>query len=278
MELTTNTVLQFNPLKIQTHFEGVDQYNLFLKKFLNLYHIPFYKDGLDLILSKIFLKQVNFEIKIIKNWDTNVGCYLTEKKKVYNKIIGAFTNILDHRIIIRQLSENVLAHEIAHFVEIESQISLDNNFKKAIITDLRNNSTGNIALKAEIKRIFIDQVKQYPENQIISEFFARFFEIYALSKEILPKSAFTINEVDDYFINSKNWIKNNFYTKIKSKIDQNITKISFDLINNPNFKENHKFTDRTNSFYTKEDNSGKTSWSANVKSNSDWENIFKHKK
>ncbi|MFT5795066.1 MAG: hypothetical protein ACI9W5_000011 [Ulvibacter sp.] len=274
MELTQEISSRFNPLKAQIHFEGVNRYDLFLKKLLNLYHIPFYKSGLDLILTKSFEKKVNFDIKIIKDWDTNVGCYLTEKKKIYNKIIGTFTHILDHKIIIRKLSENVIAHEVSHFVEIESGIMLDQNFKNAMITDLSNNSTGNIALKAEINRLFIEQVKPYPQNQIISEFFARFFEIYAISKELSTISAFSIAEIDNYFVNTRNWIKNDFYPKIRSKINQNISRTTFDLINDPNFKQTHKFTDKTESFYKRVDNTGKKTWSANVGSNAEWEGKF----
>ncbi len=145
--------------------------------------------------------------------------------------------------------------------------------------DLTNESSGNIALKSEVKRLFIEQVKSYPKEQIISEFFARFFEIYALSKELSTlNSAFTIAEIDHYFVNSKNWIKNNFYPKIQEKINQNISKLTFALINDPNFRQNHKFTDKTESFYKRANKSGQKTWSANVRSNYDWNNMFNKKK
>ena len=58
--------------------------------FSQLYRIDLYKDGLDLILTKLSQKQLNFEVKIIKDWDTNIGCFLTEQQSVFDKTIGKF--------------------------------------------------------------------------------------------------------------------------------------------------------------------------------------------
>ncbi len=61
----------------QIRFEGADNSEKFLKSFLDLYRIELFKDGLDLILTKIKEKHLRFEIKVTKGWDTDVGCFLT---------------------------------------------------------------------------------------------------------------------------------------------------------------------------------------------------------
>ena len=68
-----------------TKFEGANESKKFATFFTNLYGIELYKNGLDLILTKAQQGALTFEIKIIKGWDTNVGCYLTDQRKIYNK-------------------------------------------------------------------------------------------------------------------------------------------------------------------------------------------------
>ena len=36
MEISQNIISEFNPLKTKIYFEGVDRYDIFLKKLLNL--------------------------------------------------------------------------------------------------------------------------------------------------------------------------------------------------------------------------------------------------
>lgn len=272
--ITSDIIKKFQPLENQIIFEGREKYQEFLRILINLYKIPIYKDGLDLIIGKTFAKKVKFEIKIIKDWDTNIGCYLTEQKKIYNKFLNRFTHILDHKIIIRKLSANVMAHEIGHFLEIESGISLDSGFKDAVITDLTNDSTANIALKAEIKRLFINDVKSYPNHQITSEFFARFFEIYSIAKGLSLRNAFTMAEIDNYFINANNWVKNSFLPKIKPLISNDIAILSNDLMQKNIHQDTPKFSDNIDRFHKRVNDQGGSSWSKNVKSNADWSNKF----
>ena len=66
----------------QLEFEGVANEDKFIKLFCDLYRIELFKDGLDLILTKVAEKKLRFEVKIVKGWDTNIGCFLTEKKTV----------------------------------------------------------------------------------------------------------------------------------------------------------------------------------------------------
>src|SRR6056300_1208758 len=108
----SNIIYQkFSP---QTTFEGLNNIDKLCKMFSQLYRIDLYKDGLDLILTKLAQKQLTFEVKIIKDWDTNIGCFLTQQQGVFDKAIGKFFTKKSLKIILRQLSYNVLAHEMAH--------------------------------------------------------------------------------------------------------------------------------------------------------------------
>jgi len=70
----------------QLEFEAARDDEKFCRFFGNLYGIEIFKDGLDLILSKLATKQIRFEIKIIKSWDTNQGCYLRGLEPASNSL------------------------------------------------------------------------------------------------------------------------------------------------------------------------------------------------
>jgi hypothetical protein len=252
-------------------FEGVNESKKFSRIFTGLYGIALYKDGLDLILTKAKSNQLTFEVKIIKGWDTNVGCYLTDQRKIYNKILKTFTHQLDHKIILRSFAVNVLAHEMAHCLEIESGLVLNENFRTAIGYDMKNRKPESVVLAAEIQRLMVDALKFYPPNQFISELFARYFELLSISRDVDPSGSFLTTQVSDFFANSSKWIKLVFNAKIKSKIDPKIAAYTSNLVDSGNFKQEKKFADQSRSFHKKINEAGKKAWSGNVNSNANWQ-------
>ncbi len=253
------------------HFEGVNESKKFVDQFISLYGIRLYKDGLDLILTKAKQKNLTFEVKIIKGWDTNQGCYLSDQRKIYNKFLKTFTNNLNHKIIIRNFAVNVLAHEMAHCLEVESDLVLNEDFRKAIGFDMKNRKPESVVLAAEMQRLMIDALKSYPSYQFISELFARYFELLSISRDVEPNGSFTTKQVMDFFVNTSKWIEQIFNSQIRSKIDQEISAYSTDLIANNNFKSEKKFADNAKSFHKKIDSGSAKSWSRNVNSNSAWQ-------
>jgi len=251
-------------------FEGANESKKFTSQFISLYGISLFKDGLDLILTKASEGNLTFEIKIIKGWDTNQGCYLSDQRKIYNKFLKTFTNNLDHKIIIRNFATNVLAHEMAHCLEVESGLVLDEDFRKAIGFDMKNRSPKSVVLKAEIQRLMVDALKTYPNYQFISELFARFFELLSNSRDVNQNGVFLTSQVIEFFTNSSKWIDEVFNQQIQSKIDREIANYTFDLVKNNNLKQEKKFADNSKSFHKKITTDGK-SWSKNTKSNLDWQ-------
>ena len=257
-----------------TEFEGISEIDRFSTAFRNIYKSTILRPSLDLALTEVQKKHLTFEIKIIKDWDTNFGCYLSEQRKFYNKYIGSWVHKKQSKIILRNLTPSLIAHETAHATEVESGVTLGNEFRQAIGLDMKGRMPKNVAFAAKFKRIIIDGIKPYPQNQVISELFARFFEIIAESRPISPNSAFTEEEVKDFFINSSNWLSKIFNPKLQSKIDskiQNQTKnLQFDD------KKYNLFAHKINSFHKRTDSAGKKTWAANVKSNAAWHESWKN--
>lgn len=251
-------------------FEGVNESKKFAQQFASLYGIGLYKDGLDLILTKAKQGGLTFEVKIVKGWDTNQGCYLTDQRKVYNKFLKTFTHSLDHKIIIRNFAVNVLAHEMAHCLEVESGLVLNEDFRKAIGFDMKDRQPESVVLAGEIHRLMVDALKTYPSYQFISELFARYFELLSTSRDVVQNGSYATEQVMEFFVNTSKWIREVFNPKIRSKIDQEIAAYTTNLIANNEFKTEKKFADNAKSFYKKVDISGQKSFSRNVGSNANW--------
>jgi hypothetical protein len=263
-------------LRSTTSFEGVNEITKFSEIFQLLYKTPLLKPSLDFSLTQIQKNHLKFEIKIIKNWDTNSGCYLSEQRTFYNKFIGSWSRKSYNKIILRNLFPSLIAHEMAHGVEIESGINFDNDFRQAIGFDMKGKTPKNQMFAGKFQRIFIEGIKLYPKDQIISELFARFFEILAEAKPISKNSGFTADEVKDFFYNSWNWIEKTLNPLLKSKINPEISKFSAKL-DTASMQE--KFTHKTESFFKRVDSQGKKTWTTNVKSNADWQKSWdKHQK
>jgi hypothetical protein len=252
----------------QLQCEGVDASEKFTKLFCDLYRIELFKDGLDLILTKLQEKQIRFEIKIIKGWDTNVGCFLTEKKSFYDKTLGKFLHQNSPKIILRQMSYNVLAHEMAHALEFESGINLGEEFRVAIGLDMKGRNPQSITLQAEIKRLMVEALRSYPPHQFLSELFARYFELLSISRNVCAKGDFTTLEVMSFFENTTNFISKIFNQKIKLKIDQKISGLTNEIASQVKLAApQQKFQENVESIQKK----SAGSWSKTVKSNANWQ-------
>lgn len=258
----------------QLDFEGADRSEKFLKFFFDLYRIELFKDGLDLILTKIKEKHLRFEIKITKGWDTNVGCFLTEKKNFYDQALQKFLQQKSLKIILRQLSYNVMAHEMAHALEFESGINLGEEFRQAIGFDMKNREPQMITLKAEVKRLMVEALKAYPAQQFLSELFARYFELLSISRNVCEVGSFATSDVMSFFENTTNFIKKIFNPKIKSKIDPKIAAMTSEIVKQIKLsKPQQKFQEKVESFHQKTPQ--QKTWSKNVKSNAAWQEGWK---
>lgn len=252
-------------------FEGVREVQKFATQFKNLYGIGVYKDGLDLILTRAKQDKIIFEVKIIKGWDTNLGCYTTDQEKVYNKLLKTFTFKKRHKITIRDFQISTLAHEMGHLLEVESGLVLNEDFRKAIGIDINGRKPDNLALAGDVERIMMKALESYTKDHVMAELFARYFELLSLSRAINHNGSYSEFQVTDFFINTTNWIKSAFNPRIKAKIDPKIAAYTADLIAAKENETEKKFADNSTSFFKRVDDSGAKSWSGNVHSNSAWQ-------
>src|SRR5690606_24023004 len=112
-----------------------------------------------------------------------------------------------------------------------------------------------------------ENVKPYPPHQIISELFARYFELLSLSRNVNVNGAFTAAEIMDFFANTTKWIREIFNVHIRKKISSDITAYTSKLISQNAFKAEKRFTEKVDSFKKRDSKS----WAGNVNSNSRWQ-------
>ncbi len=263
-------------IAVRLRFEGIDEIDKFTRFFCDLYRIEIFKDGLDLILTKLQENDLHFEIRLIKGWDTNIGCYLTEQNKIFNTVLGRFSNQIRKKIILKSFAHNVLSHEMAHALEFESGLDLGEEFRKSIGFDMKNREAQLLPLRAEIKRLMVDALRSYPPHQFLSELFARYFELLAVTRDVHGTGDFSSIEVMDFFANTTNFVTRIFNPKIKSKINNNIAQKTMQIAAQVKLTEpQKKFQDNVDSFYKQRGQDGTKSWSKNVKSNAAWQAGFK---
>lgn len=249
-------------------FEGIDQSEKLLKFFSDLYRIEIFKDGLDLILTKIKEGHLRFEVKIIKGWDLNVGHFLAERKSFFDKTLGKFFQKKSLTITLRKISHNVMAHEMAHLMEYESGIKLTEEFRTAFGYDMKGREPQIITLKAEVKRLMVDGLRTYKEEKFLSELFARYFELLAISRDVCGEGDFTSADVMGFFENTTNYIKKIFNPQIQGQIDDEIAHETIELARQVKAEEPKiKFQEKVETFHKR----AAGSWSKNIKSNSGWQ-------
>lgn len=252
----------------QINFEGERQDDKFTKLFFNLYRIELFKDGLDLILSKLQTSNLQFEIRYIKGWDTNVGCFLTQQQSFFDKLNNKFFHNKNLKIILRSLNYNVLAHEMAHALEYESGINLGETFRQAIALDMKDRQANLVSLSAQIQRLMVDALKAYKPEQFLSELFARYFELLSISRNVVSNGDFTTFEVMDFFVNTTKFINEIFNPAIRSLVDPAIAKATLTIAQNVKLTQvKINFQDQVESRFTK--NQG--SWAKGIKSNASWQ-------
>ena len=252
----------------QIDFETEPNLDKFVQTFCQLYRIELFKDGLDLILTKVQEKDLKFEVKVTKGWDTNLGCYLTEQNKVFNKVLGTFSSSVKKSIILRQMTCNLMAHEMAHALEFESGLNLGEKFRQCIGLDMKDRSPSSVVLKGEIKRLMVDALKAYPPHQFLSELFARYFELLSVSRNVRATGDFTTAEVMSFFENTTNFIEQIFNPQIQGKIDPKIAAHTSEIAGKIRLEvPEQKFQERIESIQKK----SQGSWSKGVKSNAMWQ-------
>ena len=114
----------------------------------------------------------------------------------------------------------------------------------------------------------VEGMNSYPKNQIISELFARYFELLSISRNVCEVGSFSTLDVTSFFENTTNFVEKIFNPQIKAKIDPKIAAATLELTNQIKLEiPTQKFSEKIES--TQKKSSGL--WSKTTKSNASWQ-------
>ncbi|MBT4879340.1 MAG: hypothetical protein HON42_05940 [Alphaproteobacteria bacterium] len=201
----------------------------FIGQFKELYKIPLFKIGLDAILTKAEIGNVEFVMEQKNSAERLHGCCISSNKSKFNKIFKVFTKELNHVIKIQTLDIHILAHEIAHALEKESKLDINKDFSTAINLDMQYVQSGHVLIQNAIRQILFKELELYDKAQHASELLARYFELLARSKEIGGYSSdfhFRYNEITSIFVNTTKWIEQVFNESLKASVRDHINILS----------------------------------------------------
>lgn len=246
-------------IKSATTAKGENLITLFMDVMQKLYQYELFKPMMDLASTLCATKRLVFIIEPKEFY------MLDEGNCVTIEAFGA-TKQKRFRITIRKIKADVIIHEIGHMIEKESDTPLNQKFIDAVVSDIKKRNSGNLSLLSAIDNVMIKEVANYPHVQKASELFTRYFQLLSMSKEVAGLSAeygYTLAEMYKAFPNLENWLWDNFYPEMISKIDAEIAQKSSKYII-PISEIKHKWAgEKVESTHQ---GRNKPKWSANFKS------------
>lgn len=241
----------------------------FLKKFEQLYHLEILRPSLNLIVSKCKNRQANFVVEPLKNWDRCVGHCQT--KGFFERIGDIFSKNLTHTINIKTIECGIIMHEIAHAIEKTSLIDLNGDFRKVLGLDMNGKRSSNLQVVSMVENIMKNELKSYKLHNIMEEFFARYFEMLAMSYEVdgFAKYQFKYEDIIFYFQNTTLWVQSYFNPLILKLIDSEVERESKKFVETLQpYKKN--WGDNVKDTHYNFDESGKKNWASGTKSTNRW--------
>ena len=255
------------------YFDNDQKIADFIGSFKELYKVELFKVGLDAILTKAELGLVKFQLQDKSSRGSYHGCCITSEQSVFNKIYNVFSKNYKHVINIRTVTVDVIMHEIAHALEKESKINLQDQFADIFANDLQNTKNCHINIQMAIKQIIFKELNLYAKEQHNSELLARFYELLAMSKEVGYYHGdyhFKLNEILSLFSNTVNWIEQVFNENLKAQTLDHITKLSYEIKFDKDlgaFSRKYKSLHGKNTISDQKQKMPKSKWDGVIKSN-----------
>ncbi|MDJ1257370.1 MAG: hypothetical protein MRQ07_01760 [Candidatus Midichloria sp.] len=219
----------------------LEQFLLMVK---HLYQYQIFQLILDFTATKISEKLLSFKLYDQRFFDLDAGNCKTIYGNSINQLFNQIRSRNKYQITIKKLSYDVIIHEIAHMIEKEVIINLQ-EFMGLISDDLREAPT-SIGLKQVVEQIFFTELKLYPEDQKPSELFARYFQILCLSKEISGLSStggYKLEQALTHFSNTTTWVNSVCKFNIISITDSQISTLSSQFLKKAEAVE-HKWSEQ----------------------------------
>jgi hypothetical protein len=198
----------------------------FIDLIKRIYQYEIFKPFLDFVVTACREKRLNFFLEVKGVLDLNEGnCKTIETRGV--------TNVKKYTITIWKITPDVVIHEISHMMEKETGVNLATEFVTALKTDLRNKANFSLTLEEAVKDVLITQVGAYPKNQVNSELFARIFQLFAMSKEVMGKNksyGFSVIDIYKAFPKIQAWIWDTVYSNLIPRINESVAQTSQNYI------------------------------------------------
>lgn len=222
MNEVSKVIDPFKVISQNTTFKEQYLHDDFLDLLRKIYQYDLFKPFLDFVVTICQEGRLKFRLDVKGVLDLNEGnCRTIE----INDSKNSYKSQKQHLITIWKINADVVIHEISHMMEHEVAVNLTNEFLTALKADLRSSTNFTYALQNAVKDVLITQVGPYPSEQRNSELFARLFQLFAMSKEVVGKGkAYGYSVLDIYkaFPKSQQWIWDVFYSKLLPLIDPRV--------------------------------------------------------
>ncbi len=199
----------------------------------HLYDFSVFRHLLNVVLSLIITSRLSFNVTDKRFSEQQEGLCNTSISSFYNKILKKIIHKKNYVVTIKEMRPNVIIHECAHAIEKESALDITQGFSAAINHDLNNLHSQNIILQKKIQHLMVKALESYDQKSHLPELFARYFELFAFTKEVTD-GKFSISNVSSCFKNTTKWIKNTLEPIL---VQKTIKEVSTYSLSNPPRKE-----------------------------------------
>ena len=154
---------------------------------------------------------------------------------------------LSYQITILKNRPDVIIHELAHAIENEIDHSHIDDLCSNILEDVNKLKNINLLLRQKIKQVMIEDIRKYDKQKRISELWARYFELFACSRELMPEIYSTsTSDLADVFMNTREWSKEKFLPYLYQHMNSSLVR-DYSIRNPPFNIERVQWVDRNSS-------------------------------
>ncbi len=141
-----------------------------------MYQLRIFRTLINLLLSMLKSRKAEIILEYKRFSDSQEGNY---KREDDNKL---------HTITIKINTPNVIIHECGHLLENVTKRDLAKQLVDSLKSDLFNLNRFPMMIRKLAMTLLVKELDLYKPKQHFSELFARFFEVFACTREVAPSS------------------------------------------------------------------------------------------
>lgn len=193
-----------------------------------LYRYSLLKNMLDLAATLAKQGRLKFKLAPQKLFELDEGNCRTIEGNLLNRYLNRLQSQRHYVITIKKIQPDVIVHEMGHMLENEIVQTALGDFGQQMATDLCQRPR-NLSLAMAVQQIMRNEVQVYPPTQHNGEWFARYFQLIASSKEIAGLNAsysFKVGDVYEFFAATSKWMLQYLAPGVGAKIDAAVAQAS----------------------------------------------------